>query len=77
MFHSSHLFILSRLLKRHEAELKRLFDMQLLEVERVPTDKYPDPSRITVSQIALICMAVFVFFGSLFGILVTVYSWQR
>ena len=51
--------------------------MQLLEVERVPTDKYPDPSRITVSQIALICMAVFVFFGSLFGILVTVYSWQR
>ena len=66
-----------RLLKSHDVELRRLFNMELLEVEQVPTDTHNDPSKITVPQAALICLAVMIFFGSLLAIFFTLYTWQR
>lgn len=66
-----------RLLKSHGAELRRLFGMELLDVKQVPTDTHIDPSEITVSQSALICLAVLIFFGSLLAIIFTLYSLQR
>jgi hypothetical protein len=51
--------------------------MESISPNYVIIDVIADPSAISATQILFICMAVFIFFGSLAALVVAQYSWSR
>ncbi|XP_053383201.1 protocadherin Fat 4-like [Mercenaria mercenaria] len=68
---------MNELINSNLDELAQLFHQKQLVVSHVIIDVIADPSAISTTQILFICMAVFIFFGSLAALVVAQYSWTR